>query len=100
MKAEVAVDPDRAGVARLVAGDEAQQRRLADAVGADERHPVAVADVERDVVEQGRPTGAAPGEVADGDGAHGAANARGRRRPCGRIWPATIVQPGEVPESG
>ena len=54
---EVAVDTDRSGVARLVAGDEAQQRRLADAVRTDERHPLTVADMERHVVEEGRPPG-------------------------------------------
>ena len=47
------------------------QRRLADAVGADERRPVAVADGEADVRQEVGAAGQPPAEVADLDRAHG-----------------------------
>ena len=53
--AEAAGAGDRAGVRREVAGDDPQQRGLAGAVGADQRDLGALADPERDVVEQHPP---------------------------------------------
>ena len=44
---------DPAGVRRLAPGEQPQQRGLAAAVAADDADPVALADAERDVVEQG-----------------------------------------------
>ena len=56
---QVAVDADGAGVTTLVAADEPQQRGLSGTVGADEADVLAVADVERHIVEQGGSAGAA-----------------------------------------
>ncbi len=50
--ADLAVDADRSLAGGQVAGDQFEQRRLADAVGADDRHPFAVTDPEPDVAEQ------------------------------------------------
>ena len=43
---------DGAGVRPGPAGEQAQQRRLADAVGADQAYPVAVSEDEGDIVEE------------------------------------------------
>ena len=62
---------DGAGRAvQVVADDDPQQGRLADAVRTHQGHVVAVADAERDVVEQDVRR-AGPIEVADLEGAHG-----------------------------
>jgi hypothetical protein len=53
-----------------IAGDQLEQRRLADTVGADDRHAIAVADPESDVAEQFVATRQLPGELADGDRTH------------------------------
>src|SRR5688500_15818747 len=63
--AEPAVHRDRAGVAVEVTGDEAQQRRLADPVGAHEGGALAVADPERHVVEEHVAAGSCPGHTAE-----------------------------------
>ena len=69
--AEPAIDADRATGRIHVAGDQRQQRRLADAVGADERGPLAVADGEADIMQQLDAAGKTPAEVADANRAHG-----------------------------
>ena len=68
--------PDRRRRARRRSS--AQQRRLADAVGADERGPLAVADGEADVAQQLDAAGKSPAEMADLDRAHGRATLRSR----------------------
>ena len=47
----VAVDPDRAGLRVVEAGEQHQRRRLAAAAGTDERDPLAGGDLEREAVE-------------------------------------------------
>ena len=68
--AEPAVDRQRARRRRQVAGDQPHQRRLADAVGADERGPVAVADREADVAQQLDAAREPPPEMTDLDRTH------------------------------
>ena len=52
--ADAAVARDRAAVGVLAAGQQAQQRRLAGAVGADEAGALAGAEGQREPVEEGR----------------------------------------------
>ena len=61
---------DRAGVRLQVAGDDPQQRRLAGAVGADQRDLGALADPERHVVEQHPPVGQLEPDAGDIHVAH------------------------------
>ena len=65
----LAVHDDAAGVGRLQPGDDAQQRRLAAARGAEQRDQFAVADVERHVAQRAEGVELLA-EVADLD-AHG-----------------------------
>ena len=51
-------------VGASLTGDQPQQRRLADAVGADERDPLAVADGEADVAQQLGAARTSPADVA------------------------------------
>ena len=67
-------------VAFVVAGEDPQDGRLADAVRADERDALAVADTKRDVVEQAMSAARAlPRQALHFDRAHGEATLRGRR---------------------
>ena len=68
--AEPAADRDRAAVRRLVAADDAQQRRLARAVGADQGRRGALADAERHLVEQGPAVGQPERDAGDVDVGH------------------------------
>ena len=68
--AETAVHADGALARTQLPGDQAQQRRLADSVGADQRRPLAVADAEADVAQQLVAARPAPADVADLDRAH------------------------------
>ena len=68
--AEGAPDRHCSGVRGLVAADDAQQRRLAGAVRADQRGRGAFADAERDLVQQRPAVGEAVRDCADVDVAH------------------------------
>ena len=46
-----AADTDRSPVRHRQAGEEAEQRRLAAAHGADDRHELALLDIERDITQ-------------------------------------------------
>ncbi len=82
---DAAVDGEGAGRRGELAGDEPEQRRLADAVGPDEGDPLTVADREADVPEQLPATGKSPADVADLDRAHGP-DARARpAAACARV---------------
>src|SRR5262249_39194584 len=61
-----AVDRDRAGARRNQAGEHPHRRRLAGAVGTEERDDFAARDVEADVVDGGTRS-EPPGEVRRGD---------------------------------
>ena len=75
------VDPHRSVGRLVVAGEDPQHGRLADAVRTDERDALAVADPERDVVEQAMSAaGALPRQALHFDRAHGEATLRGRSR--------------------
>ena len=92
-EADAAADRDLALLGLQLAGQDAQQRALADAVGADERHVVAGRDAERHALEQQVAARVRVGEVRADDVAHlgrepllraGAGLARPRPRgPCG-----------------
>ena len=66
-----AVHVDAPGVGRLVAGDDPEQGRLAGAVGADERHVLAVAHAEAHALEQLDAPGRAARHPVHVDRAHG-----------------------------
>src|SRR5205085_1291113 len=100
-------EEDGAAVGRFEAGDEAQQRGLAGAGGADDDEVLAGGDVERDAADAGLGGGEDFGEVAERDGGHAAIVAavtpgrrtptecRGsgpRRRACGRNGRRAAVQ--------
>ena len=77
--AEPAGAGDRARVRHEVAGDDPQQRGLAGPVGADQRHLGALADPERDVVEQHPPVGQLVADSGDVDVSHAAPLSPARR---------------------
>ena len=77
---------DRAADGREVAGDDAQQRGLAGAVGADQRGLGAVADPEADVVEQHPPVGQHVRELL-----------RRRRTPCRPVSRVDRPRPAATP---
>ena len=87
-----AVDGDGAGGRAVEAGDEAQERGLAAAGGADEDHELAVLDVERDVADD---LGVAEGlgDVREGDAGHQSGPAAGRQR-SERLCAPGVVLPG------
>ena len=67
---QAAVDRDRAAGRCGLAGDQSQQRALADTVGPDQRDPVSVADGEVDIAQQLGATRTSPSHVADLDRSH------------------------------
>src|SRR5690606_12781028 len=101
----LAVQPDLARIGLVAAGDDVDERRLARAVGADEREDLARAHVERDVAEGGDVTEAARDAL---DLEHGSVDPAGdveRERLVGRgaaAAPATqdAVERSQEPEGG
>ena len=73
--AQSGLTPHRPRVGRQLAADDLQQRRLAGAVAADDRHPLAGVDLQRHIVEQ-RQMAEGEGDVIERDDGQGPGGSR------------------------